>query len=108
MTGPRKLPLSKCFRLQQRPDGWCVVDGHGALIHGPFRMRGTAEGLRRMLQRAANRMPPFGPRLCITCGTTFHSEGHHNRMCASCRLQSEAFPGVAAVAANGARHVQKH
>lgn len=83
------------------------MNGSGAALAGPFRMRNAAECLRRKLQLDANRTQTAGPRLCITCGDTFESEGNHNRMCTPCRHHSEAFPGSASVAAKGARRVSK-
>lgn len=40
-------------------------------------------------QRARGNAP--GERNCIACGTRFHSEGWHNRMCPQCRKRSAPF-----------------
>ena len=37
------------------------------------------------LQKEADVRAKRGPRPCLCCGTTFQSEGIHNRMCNACR-----------------------
>ncbi|MEZ5752846.1 MAG: hypothetical protein R3D60_13075 [Paracoccaceae bacterium] len=54
-----------------------------------FRTRAEAEAwlARELAKRDA---PKVGPRPCLRCGKTFHSEGVHNRMCNPCRGMGDA------------------
>lgn len=71
--------------------GYVVLDPTGCAVPGSVtRFRQEAAQRCDELQRAADIKAKRGPRPCLRCGTTFHSEGIHNRMCSNCRAQSDA------------------
>ncbi len=50
-------------------------------LAGPFKNIANAISAATAIERRSH----IRERACLTCGTTFQSEGPHNRMCNSCR-----------------------
>ena len=73
------------FAVDFVPEGYAVFDQGGCRIGDTFRFRGDAIRKRDELQREADLKAKRGPRACLCCGTTFESEGIHNRLCPICR-----------------------
>ena len=69
------------FTVQGSGSHWAVLDGQRAIASFSTWWRDDAHADR--LARAARRQP----RRCLTCETTFISDGPHNRMCVACRQQ---------------------
>lgn len=64
---------------------WIVRKG-GERVWGPYSIKYVAENARDRIEREARRER----RPCITCGSTFTSDGPGNRMCGKCRANSTA------------------
>ncbi len=64
---------------------WIVTRGQGEVVETRTKI-GQALALADRLNRAARSRQ----RNCLTCGTTFVSEGPHNRMCDRCRRDATA------------------
>lgn len=60
---------------------WFVADAKGKPLKGCVSSREIAERQIDEMRREAQRKT----RSCMTCGTSFRSEGNHNRMCDRCR-----------------------
>lgn len=73
------------YRVEYLPGrGHYVVDPDGNRVtdfDSQKRMRSICATKQRAADLAKKRMD----RPCLRCGTSFASEGIHNRMCASCR-----------------------
>jgi tRNA(Ile2) C34 agmatinyltransferase TiaS len=70
-------------------DGYAVYRGW-ARVRGPFTNKDLALSALSSMERTAR----LKSRACLCCGGTFDSEGPHNRMCNSCRRQTEPYAGV--------------
>jgi len=55
----------------------------GEVVHGPACHTRAHEALERLKRQAQHKT-----RKCMTCSSSFMSDGPHNRMCKSCRSQS--------------------
>lgn len=65
--------------------GYAIVDGDGVQISGYYGGRDRAKTRLSHILAEADRKAKRGPRPCMCCGTSFESEGIHNRLCARCR-----------------------
>ena len=72
-------------RVQPSAGRYLLVDQHGRRLGGPFSTREIAHAAldRELKKRRRAR------RDCISCGTSFMSEGPHNRMCEICRRRDD-------------------
>lgn len=92
------------FRIEYVPRrGYSVISPEGNAAEGPFTCRQTAEARCDALQVAADAKAKRGPRPCMCCGGTFHSEGIHNRMCPRCRGRQDHLGDVAFAGAQDGR-----
>lgn len=73
------------FAVDFVPGGYAVFDRDGHRVGEALRFRGEAERKRDELQREADVKAKRRPRACLCCGSTFASEGIHNRLCPICR-----------------------
>ncbi len=83
-------PDRPAFRSEYLPGkGYLVRDPEGRQVGDitPFRTR--AEQLRDRLQREADAKAKRGPRPCLSCGSSFVSEGIHHRLCSGCRSRGD-------------------
>jgi len=83
-------PGRQAFRTEYLPGkGYVVRDPEGRQVADftPFRIR--AEQLRDRLQREADAKAKRGPRPCLSCGSSFVSEGIHYRLCSGCRSRAD-------------------
>jgi len=65
-----------------------VLDLSGKIVWGP----GSGDLAHRKcddLQQAHENRAKIGERPCMCCGSVFHSEGIHNRLCNLCRRSSD-------------------
>ena len=89
------------FRIVRSRGGYAVLNADGTQVGGLSSSHAVAERVVQRLEQAGrNKRRP-----CMCCGTTFTSEGPHNRLCAHCRTRSSALPPEAPVPSrNGTRH----
>lgn len=86
--------------VQRWGEGYAVFDGKDRLSGA--NNRAIAEAIRDRIAR--ERSPQMRVRPCLCCGKDFTSEGPHNRMCGTCRLQpSDIFYQVAGRSAHRGR-----
>lgn len=74
--------------------GYAIVDARGIAISG---FEHDKERLRARLAKItaeADAKAKRGPRPCLCCGSSFASEGIHNRLCNSCRHRSGEAEGA--------------
>ena len=83
------------YALKQILGGYVVTDPDGGHASRLIRFRPEADQLRAKLQRKADAKAKRGPRSCLCCGKSFDSDGIHNRLCGSCRSQSDALGDIA-------------
>ncbi|PWE29994.1 hypothetical protein DDZ14_16265 [Maritimibacter sp. 55A14] len=60
----------------------------GARVSGEYSQFSLADAARLRIERESTRRAKSRARDCMTCGTTFMSEGAHNRMCDPCRTRA--------------------
>lgn len=72
------------YKVARYGDSYAVFKGAERVSAQLGKLQAEGQALR--LARAAKRTK----RPCITCGTTFESEGKHNRMCKFCRGHASA------------------
>ncbi|MBP7242931.1 hypothetical protein [Amaricoccus sp.] len=70
----------KDWKLRERPHGYVVVNGSGAVVSPGF---GTRRDALAWCERRAQARPPKR-RPCLGCGKAFDSDGAHNRLCPAC------------------------
>lgn len=80
LGGPNQFKVS--FRSGQ---GWVVTGPDGRVVFGPNKLQAYAEAAADKARREADRAQGRGTRACLCCGTSFTSEGKHNRLCPHCR-----------------------
>lgn len=66
-----------------RKQGAYFVQKDGEVVHGPACLARAEDALEKLERKARQRT-----RKCLTCSTSFLSDGPHNRMCNYCRHQS--------------------
>lgn len=81
-------PAMARYRTEYRGGQHVVVDPDGAVVARSAGSREAAALLCARLQGEADRKAKRGPRRCMCCQSTFHSEGIHHRLCSSCSSQS--------------------
>lgn len=57
---------------------------------GPFGSRERAFSAMEVARKKDQRKK----RACLSCGTTFESEGNHNRLCSKCRNRATHYMGL--------------
>lgn len=87
--------------------GFFVIDPDGEVAEGPFLSKALAERVCAKLQRDWEVRHRIGPRPCLCCGRTFHSEGIHNRMCGHCRGRSDHLGDIAFAGAQDGKKPRK-
>ena len=81
-------PAMARFRTERRGGKHVVLDPDGAVVAADTGSLEAATRLCARLQADADGKAKRGPRRCMCCQATFHSEGIHNRLCKGCSAQS--------------------
>lgn len=71
---------------------WVIEDQAGRRIGRPQHDYQQAQADLEFEQTREDRRAGHGPRPCLVCGTTFLSEGRHNRLCGTCRFDRLDWP----------------
>ncbi len=89
----------ECGRLTVRETAkdFAVFDPDGVRISDPVAAREKAIALLKTKQAAADRAARRTIRPCLCCGSSFASQGIHNRMCDRCRHQTNSDMAPASV-----------
>ncbi|MDQ1847695.1 hypothetical protein Q9299_05280 [Gemmobacter fulvus] len=72
------------YKVRPVPGGYRIADPEGELIGKIIPSMHAARVACTTAQREADAKAKRGPRPCMCCGTTFDSEGIHNRLCHRC------------------------
>lgn len=104
-VGVNYIPVSRRYAVERLTGiGYVVMDPEGQVVAGSqTQVKAKAAEQCQALQRAADQKAKRGERPCICCHRPFFSEGIHNRMCWSCRQQSNALADEARPALPRAR-----
>lgn len=80
------------YEVERIGGSYYVRDPQGALLRTAYAGRQAALTRRDNLQREADQKAKRGPRPCMCCGSTFNSDGIHNRLCSGCGGHGIAVP----------------
>lgn len=78
------------YRVQKTLGAFVVLNAEGERVSPFCANELAAERERKRLQEAFDKRVKRGMRPCLRCGSTFHSEGIHNRLCGGCKSHANA------------------
>lgn len=78
------------YRVQATRGAFVVLNAEGARVSPLWANRHAAERECVRMQAAFDQRVKRGMRACLGCGTEFHSEGIHNRLCGACKARAAA------------------
>lgn len=78
------------YRVQETHGAFVVLNSDGERVSPFWANELAAERERKRMQDAYDARIKRGPRPCLRCGLSFHSEGIHNRLCNCCKSHANA------------------